>query len=229
MNRPRLRLFGMSVAITITALMLCTLVRGADDVPAKDAPRSSAKPKNRAESLGAIFSNLGLAKGSVVADIGAGGGEDTWGFAKLVGETGTVFAEEIGAGEVESLKKQAKAKGLSQVQAVLGRVDDPSLTADSVDLAYMHYTYHHFTKPREMFRGIWRALKPGGYMVVVDKQRGTLRDWVPLETRGPKHSWSAETTVVRERGKRVLSSSPAPMITGTTRKTLCSSFNARQS
>jgi hypothetical protein len=49
-----------------------------------------------------------------------------------------------------------------------------------------------------MLRGIWRALKPGGYFVVVDQHRGTLRDWVPREQRKVKHFWLAETTVVRE-------------------------------
>ena len=49
-----------------------------------------------------------------------------------------------------------------------------------------------------MLRGIWRSLKPGGYLVVVDRNRGTLRDWVPREQRKDKHFWTAETTVVRE-------------------------------
>jgi hypothetical protein len=49
-----------------------------------------------------------------------------------------------------------------------------------------------------MLREIWRALKPGGYFVVVDRLPGTLRDWVPREQRQSKHFWLAETTVVRE-------------------------------
>ena len=129
-----------------------TAVARADDARGKDVSSTVAKPKNQAESVGAIFSHLGLAKGSTVADIGAGGGQDTWVFAKLVGETGTVFAEEIVEGAVKSLEREAKAKKLPQVRAVLGRSDDPALPADFVDLAYLHYVYHHITKPREMLR-----------------------------------------------------------------------------
>ena len=158
----------------------------------------SAKPTNRAESVRAVLSHLGVGKGAAVADIGAGRGTDTWVFAEIVGETGTVFAEEIGESTVKSLKKEAEDNGLSQVRAVLGRDDDPSLSPGSADLAFVHYVYHHFAKPREMLRGIWRALKPGGYFVVVDKQRGTLRDWVPRNVRAEKHYWIAETTVSRE-------------------------------
>ena len=158
----------------------------------------SAKPENRAESVRAVLSHLGVGEGSSVADIGAGGGKDTWVIAEIVGETGTVFAEEIGDKTVTSLKKEAEKKGLSQVRAVLGRDADPCLPPGSTDLALVHHVYHHFAEPREMLRGIWQALKPGGYLVVVDKQRGTLRDWVPRHVRAEKHHWIAETTVTRE-------------------------------
>jgi predicted methyltransferase len=162
------------------------------------AESTLAKPKDRAESIHAIVSHLGSDKGSVVADIGAGGGRDTWVFAKIVGETGTVFAEEITENKVKSLESEAEKKGFRQVHAVLGCSSDPCLPPNSIDLAFMCYVYHHFAKPREMLRGIWRGLKPGGHLVVVDRRLGTLRDWVPRHLREKKHFWIAETTVVRE-------------------------------
>jgi len=197
----RLRFVGRLLVATIVSLALGTLAHAADKAQRKPEPRPAAKSdksKERADALRTIFSHLGLGKGSAVADIGAGGGQDTWVFAGLVGETGTVFAQEIGEGRVESLKKEAQKKGLSQVRAILGHSNDPCLPAASVDMAYLHFVYHHFAKPREMLRGIWRSLKPGGYLVVVDKERGTLRDWAPENVREGKHHWTAETTVVRE-------------------------------
>ena len=197
----RLRFAGRLFVATVVSLALGTLAHAADKAQGKSDPRPAAKsdkPKDRAESLRTIFSHLGLGKGSAVADIGAGGGQDTWVFANLVGETGTVFSQEVVEGSVQSLKKEAKKKELSQVRAVLGRSDDPLLPAASVDMAYLHYVYHHFAKPRDMVRGIWRSLKPGGYLVVIDRERGTLRDWVPENVRAEKHHWTAETTVVRQ-------------------------------
>jgi SAM-dependent methyltransferase len=158
----------------------------------------SAKPRNRADSLVAITSCLGVHKGSVIADLGAGNGLDSWGFAEIVGETGRVLAQEITPRMVDSLRRESKARELEQVRVILGRTDDPCLPSESVDLAYMHHVYHHFAKPREMLRGIWRGLKPGGYLVVADQRRGTLRDWVPRHLREKQHFWIAETTVVRE-------------------------------
>jgi len=167
--------------------------------PAEECEKSAAaKPKDRADSIRAVVSHLGLGKGSVIADIGAGNGKDTWVFAEIVGETGKVYPEEIAEDKVKSLEDSAKKKGLAQIIPVLGRSDDPCLPPDSTDLVYMNRVYHHFAKPREMLRGIWRSLRPGGYLVVVDQRRGTLRDWVPRQVRENKHHWIAETTVVRE-------------------------------
>lgn len=158
----------------------------------------AAKPEDRAASIRAIVSHLGLAEGSTIADIGAGNGKDTWVFAAIVGETGKVYPEEIAEDKVKSLRDSAKKKGLSQVTPVLGCSNDPCLPADSIDLVYMNRVYHHFAKPREMLQGIRRSLKPGGYLVIVDQRRGALRDWVPRHVREKKHHWIAETTVVRE-------------------------------
>jgi predicted methyltransferase len=162
------------------------------------AKAAAEKTKKRAEAISRLAARLGLGKGGVVADIGAGNGPDTWVFAEIVGPTGKIYAEEITDKLVKSLQGEAEKRKLPQVRAVQGRDDDPALPRDTVDLAYMRFVYHHMPKPREMLRGIWRAIKPGGYFVVVDQHRGTLRDWVPREQRKDKHFWLAETTVVRE-------------------------------
>jgi predicted methyltransferase len=161
-------------------------------------PVAPVRPADRDQAVRAVAARVGVGEGSVVADLGAGRGIYTWPFAEVVGETGIVYAQEISASFVESLKNEQQKRDLPQVQPVLGREDDPGLPADSIDLIFLRQVYHHFGKPREMLQGIWRALKPGGYMVVVDRHRGTLRDYLPREERTRKHAWIAETTVVRE-------------------------------
>lgn len=177
--------------VTCQIILCCTPVIWAGE-------DTKTKPGTRADSVRALVSHLGLGEGSIIADIGAGNGRDTWVFAEIVGETGKVFAEEIDEDKVNSLKESAEKKNLVQVISMLGSSTNPCLPANSVDLVYMNRVYHHFVKPREMLRGIWRSLRPGGYLVVVDQRRGTLRDWVPRYERGMKHYWIAETTVVRE-------------------------------
>ena len=164
--------------------------------PARSA--ATPRPKDRPAAIRALAARVELGPGDNVADIGAGNGVDTWVFAEIVGPSGAVYAEEINEKQVKSLKAEAEKRKLAQVHPVLGRDDSPALQPGTLDLAYMRLVYHHFSKPREMLREIWRALKPGGYFVVVDRMPGTLRDWVPREQRKDKHSWLGETTVVRE-------------------------------
>jgi len=190
----------------LTLAWPCGVLRAAPVSPpakvATDRPRNAEEQARRAQQRAAGIAKLAtrvhVGPGSVVADIGAGGGQDTWRWADLVGPRGTVYAEEVTEKQVAALKTEAEKRKLAQVRPVLGRDDDPALPQTAVDLAYLRLVYHHLSQPRAMLRGIWRSLKPGGYLVVIDRQRGTLHDWVPREQRKAKHFWIAETTVVRE-------------------------------
>ncbi len=166
--------------------------------PGAVAPDEASRPANRAEGIRSLTARLGVGEGAVIVDLGAGRGHDTWLFADVVGPTGKVYAQDIADRSIASLREAAEKRDLAQVETILGRSDDPRLPEAAADLVYMRQVYHHFSNPREMLRGILRGLKPGGYLVVVDRHRGTLRNWVPVEVRQRQHHWTAETTVVRE-------------------------------
>lgn len=183
------------VCCLIISLLTVTAAEGQRK---RGAGKKREDTQQRAESLRAICDRLDVGTGKTIADIGAGNGRDSWVFADVVGESGKVFSEEIEQGKCTAIEKGAKERNLTQVQAVLGTPTSPQLPAKSVDMAFMHYVYHHVSKPKEMLQGIWHALQPGGYLVIVDQRLGTLTDWVPREERAKKHFWIAETTVVRE-------------------------------
>jgi predicted methyltransferase len=168
------------------------------DAAQQRSARQREEAEKRADALRAICEHLKVGEGAAIADIGAGGGRDTWVFADIVGQEGTVYAEEIEAKMCDTIREEAEKRGLAQVKAVEGTATSPELPADSVNMAFMHHVFHHVSHPREMLGGIWKSLKPGGYLVVVDQRFGTLVDWVPREDRAKKHYWIAETTVVRE-------------------------------
>jgi predicted methyltransferase len=197
MFRPIARLmFCCVLCLTVAAPLALAQPPAAPAAKAK--PRAKEDPQQRDKSLNRIADRLGIRAGSVIADIGAGAGRDSWTFAQIVGASGKVYSVEIEKNKVDALTKEAAKRELAQVEPVLGQTDDPCLPPAGVDMAFMHQVYHHVTKPQEMLQGIWRGLKPGGYLVIVDQRLGTLMDWVPREERGPKHFWIAETTVVRE-------------------------------
>jgi len=135
-----------------------------------------------------------------VADIGCGNGGDSFVFASIVGPKGTVFAEEIGEALVKSVLAGARERKVRQVVPVLGETDDPRLPDGSIDLAYMHYVFHHLANPASMLRNIWLDLKPGGRLGIVEMGvgGGLTRDWAALTEREKSHHPLGETTVVRE-------------------------------
>ncbi len=85
----------------------------------KRAARQQQDAERRAEALRALARRLDVGPASVIADIGAGNGRDTWVFAEIVGKDGKVYAEEIEEGKTKSLKEAAEKRGLAQVQAML--------------------------------------------------------------------------------------------------------------
>jgi predicted methyltransferase len=197
MFRPLARLM-LCCVLCLTVATPFALAQPLAAPAAKAKPRAKETAQQREHSLNQIAQRLAIGAGSVVADIGAGTGRDSWTFAQIVGASGRVYSVEIEKNKVDALSQEAAKRGWEQVQPILGKTDDPCLPPDRVDMAFMHQVYHHVTHPREMLQGIWRGLKPGGYLVIVDQRLGTLMDWVPREERGPKHFWIAETTVVRE-------------------------------
>ena len=121
---------------------------------------------------------MDLRPADVVADIGAGTGYFTFRMAAKV-SAGKVLAIDIQPEMLDLLKKAASARGVNNVEPVLGKIDDPNLPAEAVDVALMVDAYHEFDHPREMMQGIVRALKPGGRVVLVE-YRGEDPD-VPIK------------------------------------------------
>lgn len=153
--------------------------------------------KKRPEAIMKLCQKLGIGEGHTIADIGCGGGVDTFTFASIVGARGTVYAEEITTKSIEGLLKKSIEQKLDNIVPILGHTEDPRLPHGSVDLAYMHFVFHHFSRPGDMLRHLWLDLKPGGRLVIVDREKGPLKNWVEVETREQKHNWTGETTVVR--------------------------------
>ena len=194
--------FDQLFTAAVCGFLFLSAVSAQETTPQAKPKRASVKRKDdskaRADSLHRLAERLEIRPGATIADIGAGKGRDTWVFADIVGKQGHVYAVEIDQNDVKKIGDGAQSRDLTHVRPVLGKTDHPGLPDESVDLAFMHYVYHHLAKPREMLRGIWKSLKPGGYYVVVDRHKGTLVDWVPRTVRERKHYWLAETTVVRE-------------------------------
>lgn len=121
---------------------------------------------------------LRVAKGSTVADIGAGSGYMTVRLAKIVGPMGRVYANDIQPGMLELLQKNVEKNKLTNVTPVLGAIDDPKLPADSIDLAIMVDVYHELAAPQAFLRRLRPALKKDGRLVLLEFRKEDPR--VPI-------------------------------------------------
>ncbi len=130
----------------------------------------------------AVVAAAGIQEGDVVADIGAGTGLYTLLFADAVGATGRIFAEDIEPRFLDLINQRAEDSGLDNITCVLGRENDVSLPASSLDVVFIADTYHYFEDREAVMRSVFDALKPGGRLIVVDY------DLEPGEQRPPEKS-----------------------------------------
>lgn len=115
-----------------------------------------------------VMDVLGLRPGSVIADIGAGGGWFTVRAARRVAPGGKVIAEDINPHAIETIQDRAAREQLPDVVSVLGSPDNPRLDANTLDAALMLRVYHEVAHPPVMLAYVARALKAGGRFAVID-------------------------------------------------------------
>jgi ubiquinone/menaquinone biosynthesis C-methylase UbiE len=117
-----------------------------------------------------VMDKLGLKPGSVVADVGCGSGYFTFHFAARVGPRGKVYAEDVESDVLEKIRKRAMEEQLKQIEIVLGNPEDPQLPADQLDAILVMNAYHEMRAYDSMLRGMYRALKPGGMLAIIDHE-----------------------------------------------------------
>jgi tRNA A58 N-methylase Trm61 len=127
------------------------------------------RPEREAEERpDQALDELKIAKGSVVADIGAGVGYMSWRMAERVGSQGKVYANDIQPQMLDLLRKNMNGRHITNVVPVLGEPDDPKLPIGQMDLVLMVDVYHEFSQPQQMLRHIRESLKPTGRMVLLE-------------------------------------------------------------
>lgn len=132
--------------------------------------------------------------GMAVADIGSGSGFMTELFAKMVGASGRVYAVDINQKLLEHIARRASLDGLKNIQTVLDNDTSTELPANSVDLIFLCDTYHHFEYPKAVLASMYKALRPGGQVVLVEFHRvpGKSPDWILEHTRAGQEVFTKE-------------------------------------
>jgi ubiquinone/menaquinone biosynthesis C-methylase UbiE len=210
----------MSCAPLLLALMtLAAVPTAAPTAPAASAdraPEPSVRPDanrryretdvsewiKRFESAGreiydqrrAIIAASGAKPGMQVADVGAGTGLLSLLLARAVAPGGQVFAIDIITKFLAHLDREKARQHVDNVVTRLGDERSVPLPDDSIDLMFLCDAYHHFEYPRSMNRSMWRALRPGGTLLLIDYRRipGKTPKSVLEHVRAGEETFTAE-------------------------------------
>jgi predicted methyltransferase len=141
-----------------------------------------------------VLKTCGIKPGERIADVGAGTGFYSRAFAKRTGWDGWVYSVDIAPKFLQHIAARATADGIENLTTVLGTDVSIRLPPETVDLVFICDTYHHFESPQQSLASIYRALKPGGRLVLIDFNRipGVSRDFLIGHVRAGKEVFKAE-------------------------------------
>lgn len=152
------------------------------DRPVSDLGANQFSTEDARDERGEAESVMRLAEiapGMRVADIGAGEGYYTVRLAEKVGAKGKVLAQDIDRDVLERLGDRVQRERLDNVSIKLGGPDDPKLPENSFDRIFLVHMYHEVAEPYAFLWNMWPALRPGGQVIVVDRDQPTDRHGIP--------------------------------------------------
>lgn len=115
-----------------------------------------------------VVAMLELSAGMTVADLGAGTGYFMPHLAAAVGDGGRVLALDTEPNMVAHMQTRAEEAGLAQIEAREVSPDDAGLEPGSVDRILVVDTWHHIAERPAYAARLAEALRPGGFVLVVD-------------------------------------------------------------
>ena len=136
-----------------------------------------------------ILDVLAIQPGMVVADVGAGTGFLTVPLAHRVGQSGLVVATDLQSEMLDTLLSRPDLP--KNVHAVLATPTNPNLPPNQFDLVLLVDAYHEAPYPALLLRGIRRALKSNGRLVIVEYRQEDRR--VPIH---PLHRMSTQQVLL---------------------------------
>ncbi|WP_146582602.1 class I SAM-dependent methyltransferase [Neorhodopirellula pilleata] len=144
--------------------------------------------RNDEENATEAFDQLGIEPGMTLVDLGCGNGFWTLPMAKACriatadqpatpangtssetpDYTGEVLAVDIQREMLQKLRANMARAKVENIVPILGKVDDPNLPKNEVDMVLLVDVYHEFSHPESMLWAIRESLKPEGVIALLE-------------------------------------------------------------
>ena len=119
-----------------------------------------------------FFQELDLKQGTTFLDVASGWGAYSLAAADIIGEDGQIYAVDLWEGGITSLRKEADAKGVKNIEAFVSDAAQRIPVAnDCVDVCLMATVLHDFVGDkveRQVMKEIVRVMKPNGVLAIVE-------------------------------------------------------------
>jgi len=131
-----------------------------------------------------VLEVIGIKPGMKIGEPGAGKGFYTFRLARIVGNSGRVYANDIIESYLDSIKKRAQEEGLTNIVTIKGEVEDPLFPRGQLDMVFMSYVLHDLERPVSFLIHMKPSLKSGAPLVILEQ--------APEKTGSSWHFWKQE-------------------------------------
>ncbi len=130
-----------------------------------------------------ILAEIGLKFGQIFVDLGCGTGFFSIPAARVVGESGMVYALDADSYALSVLRKTAADESLNNIETKLGKAEETVLCEQCADIVFFGIVLHDFFNPPKVLINAKRMLKPAGRLVDLDWKKEQMSFGPPLDIR----------------------------------------------
>lgn len=140
--------------------------------------RLAAQARSGWEKEARLLAWFGLQDGMSVLEVGSGPGFITGQLLELL-PTSPLTCVEVDRTLLDQAEHYLQDKDRARVQLVEGSVMATGLEANQFDFAYARFLFQHLADPLGAAQELWRVLKPGGKLVILDIDDGLFGLFAP--------------------------------------------------